>query len=36
MIALTLVCGVCIAALPLGVQLMRRACAIPAPAEVTG
>jgi len=33
-ISLTLVCGVCIAALPLGVQLMRRACSIPVPAKV--
>jgi hypothetical protein len=35
-ISLTFVCGLCIAALPLGVQLMRRACSIPVPAEVTG
>jgi MFS family permease len=35
-ISLTVVCGLCIAALPLGVQLMRRACSIPVPAEVTG
>lgn len=35
-ISLTVVCGLCIAALPLGVQLMRRAYSIPVPAEVTG
>ena len=35
-ISLTVVCGLCIAALPLGVQIIRRACSIPLPAEVTG
>jgi MFS family permease len=33
-VSLTLVCGVCIATLPLGVRLMRRACSIRVPAEV--